>query len=501
PIIDPVIKELKNHLKVINSVGLNYLSLDRDASTISGGEAQRLRLAKALGSPLSGVCYILDEPSIGLHPQDQDRIMDTLFSLKKGGNTVIVVEHDEETIRLAEHVVDIGPKGGANGGHLVVEGTLDDLLKAKNSLTADALRKREVGVEQELKTKKDLLGADWISLKKATCNNLKNIDVEIPLGKITVVAGVSGAGKSSLVRGCFIPAAIDEIEENQRKDNKYWQSITGLDSIKRLIELDQTPIGKTITSTPASYLGVFDLIRKIYASLPEAKMRGYTNSYFSFNSGKGRCLECSGKGVIKIPMSFLPDAITTCEACNGQRYNREALEILYQGFSIGDILKKTIEEAADILKNHKLIKRTLDYVIELGLGYISLGQPTYTLSGGEAQRLKIATELGMRDAENTIYILDEPTIGLHMSDVDKLLSVVNKLKEKGNTIIIIEHNLDVMRASDYLIEIGPGPGEDGGKLLFSGAPNELAKLKTTTPTKKYLFNVKGEDERFEANSI
>ncbi len=483
PIIKPILKELRSHLKVISEVGLDYIILDRDASSISGGEAQRLRLAKALGSPLTGVCYILDEPSIGLHPQDQDKIMQTIFSLKDAGNTVIVVEHDEETIRLAEHIVDVGPVGGANGGHIVVEGSLKQLLKSETSLTAKALNERKKISFKECELTKT---KNWLEIKGAHCNNLKNINVKLPLNKFVVIAGVSGAGKSSLLHGCIVPA-VESILKKGKEENKCWESLSGAESFERLVQIDQSPVGKTVTSTPASYLGIFDDIRKLYANLPDAKVRGYNASYFSYNSGKGKCPECSGKGFIRVPMSFLPQATVLCECCKGLRYTDEALEILYQGVSLGELLKKTMSEAAEILTNHKLVKRTLDYINELGLGYLTLGQPTFTLSGGEVQRLKIAYELGSREARDTLYVLDEPTIGLHMTDVDKLVGVLNKLVNLGNTVVVIEHNLDILRAADYLIEIGPQAGERGGNLLYQGEPIGLKDIKELTPTKKFLF--------------
>jgi len=493
PIIEPIMRELFSRLEIVSSVGLDYLKLDRDASTISGGEAQRLRLAKTLGSPLTGVCYVLDEPSIGLHPQDQTMLMDTLVSLRDAGNTLVVVEHDEETIRAADHVIDIGPLGGAGGGRLVAQGTVEDIERTPHSVTGAALRARsEAGrsappsafgrktVSKEL---------EWIELTGATANNLKNIDVRIPLGTLTVVCGVSGAGKSSLVHGTLAPAVIEQLvgKKKERGESRTWKSLQNARALDRLLEIDQSPVGKTPASTPASYLGIFDDIRKIYAALPEARAKGWSASHFSFNTGKGRCPECGGRGFVKIPMSFLPDATTLCESCNGFRYNEETAELLYQGLSLGELLQKTMSEAREILGNHRQVRRTLEYVHELGLGYLTLGQPTHTLSGGEAQRLKIACELGLREAKNTLYILDEPTIGLHMADVEKLLRVIRMLVDKDNTVVVIEHNLDVLRAADYLIEVGPGPGEAGGELLFQGPPEKLASFNGRSPTKPFLF--------------
>ncbi len=494
PIIEPILHELRSRLTLISSVGLDYLALDRDASTISGGEAQRLRLARTLGSPLTGVCYVLDEPSIGLHPQDQEQLMSTLLALRDAGNTVVVVEHDEDTIRQADLIIDIGPRGGAGGGELVVAGTVAEVEACERSVTGQALRERKDGEPRKFDEGTVNLPTRWkagdaIELIGASANNLQNVSCRFPLGALTVVVGVSGAGKSSLVHGSLIPAVMEAFEggaKKKKKKHRPWAELRGVDHFDRLLEIDQTPAGKTATSCPASFLGIFDGLRKLYAQLPDAKARGWDASHFSFNTGKGRCTECGGRGVVKIPMSFLPDATTECEACNGLRYNEETLELRFQGLSIGDILQRTMSEAREVLANHRLIRRALDYVHELGLGYLTLGQPTHTLSGGETQRLKIARELGLREAERTLYVLDEPTIGLHMADVDKLLAVIRKLRDKGNTIVIVEHNLDIIQAADYLLEMGPGPGTAGGQLIFEGLPGELARSKKDTPTKRFL---------------
>lgn len=486
PILEPILHELVSRLKVVTDVGLDYIKLDRDASTISGGEAQRLRLAKTLGSPLTGVCYVLDEPSIGLHPQDQDKLLSTLYALRDAGNTVLVVEHDEEMIRAADHLIDIGPVGGAEGGHLVAQGDCEAIENNPVSLTGRALRERK-NAKSTLREFEPEDSGDWLVIKGATANNLQAVDVRFPVGKLSVVCGVSGAGKSSLVHQTLVPAAISEIlEEPVAEEEKTWREFSGGRSLERILEIDQSPVGKTSTSTPASFLGVFDEIRKVYANLPESKVQGYTASYFSCNTGKGRCSHCNGRGVVTVPMSFLPDATTLCEQCNGLRYSSEALEIQFQGNSIGELLNKTMSEARIIFANHKKIRRSLDYINELGLGYLTLGQATSSLSGGETQRLKIARELGLREAQNTLYILDEPTIGLHMTDVEKLLAVLRRLIEKGNTVVLIEHNMDVIKAADYLVEVGPGPGAAGGKLLFSGSPAELGRFTGTSLTKPFL---------------
>ena len=485
-VVDPISKELTTLLKTIEEIGLDYINLDRDASTISGGEAQRLRLAKTLGSPLTGVCYVLDEPSIGLHPQDHAQLLATLYKLKAQGNTVVVVEHDEDTIRIADHVIDIGPGGGRDGGNVVFEGTVDELERSTVSKTGIALRERGVAalLNTGLKQTKQ-----WIKLEGANANNLKGISVSFPLEQFSVVCGVSGAGKSSLVHQCLVPAIVELMEGSQERAeyyDKHWNTFEGADSLDRYLEIDQSPVGKTSSSTPISYLGIFDRIRKIYASLPEAKARGWNASHFSYNTGKGRCPNCEGKGAVVIPMSFLPEARTPCEYCDSMRYNEETLEIEFQGVSIGELLHKTFAEAYELFINHKFIKRSLEYVLELGLGYLSLGQATHTLSGGEAQRIKIARELGAREASNTLYILDEPTIGLHMTDIERLRSVLQKLVDKGNTVIVIEHNLDIIRSADYLVEVGPGAGASGGNLLFQGTPAALVKSNRITPTSTFL---------------
>ena len=489
-VVQPILRELFARLELMTSVGLDYLSLDRDASSLSGGEAQRLRLAKTLGSPLTGVCYVLDEPSIGLHPQDHSRLMETLVQLRDAGNTVLIVEHDEQTIRAADYCIDIGPRGGANGGEVVFTGSVEGLQECSRSLTGRALAERSGSsdLNQVNQTKADKSWS-YIELTGAHANNLQNVSVKIPLQKLTTVVGVSGAGKSSLIHGSLVPAFVEAFEGAKERNKLYdqtWKALSFSGPLQRLIEIDQSPVGKTSTSAPVSFLGAFDEIRKVYAQLPEARSRGWAANHFSFNTGAGRCPACNGRGEIVVPMSFLPNAATRCETCNGLRYSDDTLLCTYQGFSIGELLKKTFSEAAEIFANHRKIRQSFDYVLALGLGYLSLGQPTHTLSGGEAQRLKIARELSAREAKDTLYILDEPTIGLHMTDVEKLIAVLKQLIEKGNTVVLIEHDLDVMRAADYLIEVGPGPGAAGGKLLFMGTPLEFLNSSVPTPTKKFL---------------
>ncbi|MCL4149666.1 UNVERIFIED_CONTAM: hypothetical protein GTU68_021931 [Idotea baltica] len=485
-VVQPVLKELKSRLELVTSIGLDYLPLDRDAGTLSGGEAQRLRLAKALGSPLSGVCYILDEPSIGLHPQDHDQLLQTLYELRDRGNTVLIVEHDEDTIRAADHIIDVGPHGGTDGGSIVYTGTVAGIEACEESLTGQALAERSRSLPFAAKT---TAPKALIELSSASANTLRNVDVEFPHQQLSVICGVSGAGKSSLIHGSLVPAIVECFEgEDERAKfyDKTWGELSGLDSIERFVEIDQSPIGKTRTSTPLSYLKIFDLIRKAYAATNEAKTRGWTASHFSYNTGKGRCDDCGGRGSIVVPMSFLPDAETPCETCDCLRYNEETLLVEYQGFSLGALMQLTFDEVYEVFKNHSKIERSLKYVLDLGLGYLGVGQPTYTLSGGEAQRIKIAKELGLREAKNTLYILDEPTIGLHMTDVEKLRNVLSRLIDAGNTVIVIEHNMDIIRSADHLIEMGPGPGEAGGRVLFQGAPKKLALRKKGSPTQSFL---------------
>ena len=484
PVVQPIVSELVNRLDIIDQIGLGYLKLQRASNTLSGGEAQRLRLARTLGTPLSGACYILDEPSIGLHPQDNQLLLQTFSQLKEKGNTVVIVEHDETFIRNADYVIDLGPNGGSAGGEVAFSGTPQNLISNSESLTALALRQKNV-----LKAPNSENNSSWqyLELKNCTANNLKSISVKIPTAALTVVCGISGAGKSSLVHQCLKDAVQGRLAKGKIKA-RLSDDLILPSEINRYIEIDQEPLGKSSTSCPASYLGIFDEIRKFFAQLPEAQVNGLNASYFSFNTGKGRCATCHGKGTISIPMGFLPEAVTICEDCNGLRYDPIALQVRFQGLNIGEVLQLTISEALSLFKNHKKIKHTLTFAEELGIGYLVIGQPTFTLSGGEAQRLKIAYELGRGQAQNTLYVLDEPTVGLHMMDVAKLLAVINKLAALGNTIVIIEHNLDIISQADYLIELGPGPGDGGGKLLFQGTLSNFIKNKVSTATKLAILS-------------
>lgn len=459
PVTDPILKELVNRLDVISTVGLEYLTMDRNAATLSGGEAQRLRLAQALGSPLTGVCYIFDEPTIGLHPSEHKKVMSLFRDLKAQGNTVIVVEHDEETIKSAEHLIDIGPGGGSLGGQVIYQGSPAGVKRCKVSRTGQALTNKKIKELKETKFSKKELN---FSVRRASTNNLKLVSVDFPLNALVVVCGVSGAGKSSLV---------SEIVQNV--ENK-------------VIEIDQSPLSRSSSSSPASYLGVFNEIRSVYSMLPEAKASGMNAGHFSYNTGKGRCSGCGGRGKIVVPMSFLPNSNTPCDFCNGLRFNDEVLEIKYKALSIGETLKLTFEQALPIFENHRKIKRACELTIDLGVQYLTLGQAANTLSGGEAQRLKIAKELLKTSKTDCLYVFDEPTVGLHMSDVEKLISVFNKLIEKGGSVIAIEHDMDVIRQADYLIEVGPGAAEKGGKIVFTGSPAALKKSKKASLTKAYL---------------
>jgi len=487
PVIDPVLGELISLLEMLEEVGLSYLNLDRDASTLSGGEAQRLRLAKNLGAPLTGVCYVLDEPSIGLHAADHGKLMQTLRKIRDQGNTVVVVEHDEETIINSDYVIDIGPNAGTTGGNIVFTGEFNDLLKCEESKTAEAFKKKKS--YSDFKATNTFKVSETIDIVGAHTNNLKSVDVKFPIGALTTVVGVSGAGKSSLVYGTLVPAVLEEFEGEKERAKFYektWKNVSPIESLDRMIEIDQKPIGKTPSSTPASFLGLFDEIRKLFALLPESKIRGFNASHFSYNTGKGKCRNCEGRGYVKIPMSFLPDALSECEACNSYRYNEETLEVKYNGLSIGDILKLTMTEAKEVLRNYAKIRKILEYACDLGIGYLSLGQASHTLSGGEAQRLKIVKEISAKESSSCLYVLDEPTIGLHMLDVGRLIDVLRKLVLKGNTVVVIEHNFDVLLNSDYVIDIGPGPGESGGSILYQGTLDKYLRSKKSTPTLSFL---------------
>lgn len=471
-IAEQILKEICERLKFLNDVGLNYLTLNRAANTLAGGEAQRIRLATQIGSSLMGVLYILDEPSIGLHQRDNDRLIETLKRLRDLGNTVIVVEHDEDTILASDYVVDIGPAAGEHGGEVVAIGTPQEVAKNKNSITGQYLsgaRKIEVPTKRRKGNGKSLTIVD------ATEHNLQNVTVSIPLGNMTVVTGVSGSGKSSLINDILARKLSQEYHRSQEPTGKH-AHIEGVENLDKVIDIDQSPIGRTPRSNPATYTGAFTDIRDLFAQTPEAKIRGYSAGRFSFNVKGGRCETCKGDGIIKIEMHFLPDVYVTCETCHGKRYNREALEITYKGKTIADVLAMTVEEANDFFGNISTISRKLSTLNEVGLGYIKLGQPATTLSGGEAQRIKLASELSRRATGKTMYILDEPTTGLHFEDVRRLLEVIQKLVEMGNSVLIIEHNLDIIKSADWIIDLGPEGGTGGGTIIGEGTPEAIAKI-------------------------
>ena len=465
-----VVKEIVERLRFLVDVGLDYLTLDRTASTLSGGEAQRIRLATQIGSGLMGVLYILDEPSIGLHQRDNARLITTLERLRGLGNTVIVVEHDEETIRVADFVVDMGPGAGEHGGEIVCTGTTKDLMKCPDSMTGAYLAgKRSIPVPEQRRSP----DRGVLALLGAAEHNLKEIDVEIPLGTFTLVTGVSGSGKSSLVADTLAPALANAVGRTRRRTGKH-RAIEGLGGIDKVINIDQSPIGRTPRSNPATYTGVWDDVRALFASVPESKARGYAPGRFSFNVKGGRCEACKGDGQIKIEMHFLPDVYVQCEVCNGARYNRETLQVTYRGKTVSDVLDMTVEEALHFFENIPRIKRKLQTLYDVGLGYIRMGQPATTLSGGEAQRVKLASELQKRSTGRTVYILDEPTTGLHFDDVRQLLHVLERLVDAGNTVLVIEHNLDVIKSADHIIDLGPEGGDRGGEIVVSGTPEEIA---------------------------
>ena len=466
-----ILKEIKARLNFLVDVGLDYLTLSRSAGTLSGGESQRIRLATQIGSSLVGVLYILDEPSIGLHQKDNEKLLQTLRHLTDIGNTLIVVEHDEDTVYAADHIIDIGPGAGIYGGELVAQGTVEDIMKCKESLTGQYLSgAKKIFVPKE---RREGNGKNLV-IKGARQNNLKNIDVDIPLGKFVCVTGVSGSGKSSLVNEILYKGAARVTNRLQEEAGDF-DEILGLENIDKVIDIDQSPIGRTPRSNPATYTGMFNHIRDLFASLPEAKLRGYQKGRFSFNVKGGRCEACSGDGIIQIEMHFLPDVYVPCEVCKGKRYNRETLEVKYKGKSIFDVLDMSVSEGVEFFKNVPSIARHLQTLDEVGLGYIKLGQPSTQLSGGEAQRVKLASELTKRSTGKTLYILDEPTTGLHFADVDKLLSVLDKLVDAGNTVVVIEHNLDVIKRADYIIDLGPDGGTRGGTIVATGTPEEIAK--------------------------
>ncbi len=470
-IAKPIMKELKERVKFLNDVGLNYLTLARSAATLSGGESQRIRLATQIGSGLTGVLYILDEPSIGLHQRDNDKLLSTLKRLRDLGNTLIVVEHDEDTMRAADHIIDIGPGAGINGGELVAEGSVEDIMNAPRSITGDYLSGRK---RLPVPSKRVVSDGRFIKIKGARQNNLKNIDVDIPVGLFTAITGVSGSGKSSLINGVLYPYMANKLNNAKLKEGLV-TSIEGAEYFDKVIAIDQSPIGKTPRSNPATYTEVFTAIRTLFAKTPDAKARGYEAGRFSFNVKGGRCENCSGDGVIKIEMHFLPDVYVPCEVCGGKRYNRETLEVKFKGKSIFDVLDMTVSEAVKFFENIPQIYNKIKVLDEVGLGYIKLGQPSTTLSGGEAQRIKLATELSKRSTGKTLYILDEPTTGLHIADVEKLVLMLERLRNAGNTVVVIEHNLDVIKVADHIIDLGPNGGDGGGEVIAIGSPEEVAK--------------------------
>ncbi len=475
-----VLKEIRNRLKFMVDVGLDYLTLSRATATLSGGEAQRIRLATQIGSGLVGVAYILDEPSIGLHQKDNDKLLASLKGLRDLGNTLIVVEHDADTMKAADYLVDIGPRAGKDGGEVIAAGTPQEIMDNPNSITGQYLSgKLCIPVPKERRQPNG-----WLTIKGAREHNLKNIDVDIPLGIMTVVTGVSGSGKSSLVNEILYKDLAKRLNRARKISGKH-DDILGVEALDKVIDIDQSPIGRTPRSNPATYTGVFDLIRDLFAGTTEAKERGYNKGRFSFNVKGGRCEACSGDGIIKIEMHFLPDVYVPCEVCGGKRYNRETLEVHYKGKTIYDVLDMTVEEAVEFFKNVPSIANKIQCLYDVGLGYIKLGQPSTTLSGGEAQRIKLATELSRRATGKTIYILDEPTTGLHFDDVNKLVEIMRKLSDSGNTVVVIEHNLDVIKCADYIIDMGPDGGDRGGTVIAKGTPEEIVKVKKSY-TGQYL---------------
>ena len=474
-IADQILKEICQRLSFLVNVGLSYLTLDRSATTLSGGESQRIRLATQIGSQLMGVLYILDEPSIGLHPRDNNRLLKTLKSLRDIGNSILVVEHDKETIEAADYVIDLGPGAGKHGGEITFAGTPKQLLKSNKSLTGKYLSgKKEIRIPKIRRNG----SSNQLSIKGATGHNLKSIDVDFPLGRFIAVTGVSGSGKSSLVNETLFPALAKELNKARAYPLEF-DSITGAKFLDKVVDIDQKPIGRTPRSNPATYTGVFTFIRDMFAKLPESKIRGYKPGRFSFNVKGGRCESCEGDGIIKIEMNFLPDVYVTCEVCAGKRYNRETLEVKYRGKSIAEVLDMPVSEALEFFKNIPSIHKKLHTLNDVGLGYIHLGQQATTLSGGEAQRVKLATELSKVSAAKTLYILDEPTTGLHFEDIRMLLHVLQRLVERGNTVLVIEHNLDVIKTADWIIDLGPEGGDDGGTVLATGTPEEIASVKTS----------------------
>ena len=469
---DQILKEIRARVGFLQQVGLDYLTLTRGTASLSGGEAQRIRLATQIGSGLVGVAYILDEPSIGLHQRDNDKLLSALMNLKNLGNTLIVVEHDEDTMRAADYIVDVGPGAGSHGGEIVAAGSLKDIIKCKKSLTGAYLSgKIKIPVPQERRKP-----SGYITIRGARENNLKNIDVQIPLGIMTCVTGVSGSGKSSLTNEILYKHLAKSLNRARCIAGDH-DGIDGLEQLDKVIDIDQSPIGRTPRSNPATYTGVFDMIRDLFASTPDAKAKGYKKGRFSFNVKGGRCEACGGDGILKIEMHFLPDVYVPCEVCGGKRYNRETLDVKYKGKSIYDVLDMTVEEALEFFKNVPKIQNKIQSLYDVGLSYVKLGQPSTELSGGEAQRIKLATELSRKSTGKTIYILDEPTTGLHFADVHKLVEILRRLSDGGNTVVVIEHNLDVIKTADYIIDMGPEGGDGGGTVIAQGTPEEICEVK------------------------
>ena len=492
-IAKPILKEILDRLTFMQNVGVDYLTLSRSARTLSGGEAQRIRLATQIGSNLSGVMYVLDEPSIGLHQRDNDRLISSLKAMRDLGNTLIVVEHDEDTMRAADYIIDIGPGAGENGGRVMAAGTPKQIMRSRKSLTGQYLSGKKM-IEVPMERRKG--NGKHIILKGAAANNLKNIDVDFPLGKFVCVTGVSGSGKSTLVNLILKRILAQKLNNNSAKPGKY-KSISGVNNIEKVINIDQSPIGRTPRSNPATYTGVFDDIRELFAQTNQAKVRGYTKGRFSFNVKGGRCEACHGDGIIKIEMNFLPDVYVPCEVCHGTRYNSETLEVEYKGKNIAEVLNMTVSEALDFFSAIPKIRRKLQTIEDVGLGYVHLGQPATTLSGGEAQRMKLAAELHRQSHGKSFYILDEPTTGLHMDDIKRLLGVLQRLVDAGNTVLVIEHELDVVKSADWLIDLGPEGGEGGGQVVATGTPEEVAQVKGSY-TGKYLKQMLDRDRELMA---
>ncbi len=482
---EPIVREIVSRLTFLVSVGLDYLSMDRTSSTLSGGEAQRIRLATQVGSGLVGVCYVLDEPTIGLHARDNKRLLKTLRHLADIGNSVIVVEHDEAIIRHADHVIDVGVGAGKHGGSIIAQGDVKTIESSKTSMTGAFLTKqRSIKIPSHRRTVEEAQG---LLIKGARVNNLSDIEVSVPLGSFVCVTGVSGSGKSSLINTVLLNGMRSQLMKKQLQPS-HCDSITNLGSIDRIIEVDQSPIGRTPRSNPATYTNIFDGIRVLFSKTRESRIRGYKPGRFSFNVKGGRCEACSGQGVKKIEMHFLPDAYVTCEECDGTRYNTETLEVMWRGYTICDILHMTIEDAAKVFESHGRIERMLHCLNDVGLNYLTLGQPSTTLSGGEAQRVKLASELGVRTNNHTLYVLDEPTTGLHFADVERLLEVIQRLVDAGNSVVVIEHNLDVIKCADWIIDLGPEGGDQGGSVVVSGTPEQVATC-TSSHTGKELKKI------------